>query len=485
MASTFAPISLALTTALLLACGNGNGAATDGTTAESTTTDAGTASTTTGTTDVEPTTGAPAGRPNWHEDVAPVVAEHCQGCHIAGGIAPFTMETYEDTRDWAAVMAFDVAEGLMPPWHAVETDACQPPHGFKHDARLSDELKAMFQAWSDNGAPEGDPSLAAPLPTPPSLDLPDPSATAIMASGVTVEKLDNTLDFFNCLSIDPGNETDVFVTGLQLIPGNRKIVHHVLIYVDEAAESAGWANGIKPDCGGSSGLSGKAPLVSGWVPGGLPMEVPADVGIALPAGARLVLNVHYHATGAGPEQDDATGLALRWTTEQPEWVSMFSLLGAPGDGTPLSGPFVIPADTTDHVEEFEWKVTGPGNTDFPDSVEARLWAVAAHMHKVGVDLRVWVEDRDSGAETCLLETPRWDFDWQRVYEVDRPLGDMVRLKSGDTIRVRCVYDNTIQNPGVQEALAEVGLDAPIDVQLGEETLDEMCIGAIGVAVRQP
>ncbi|MFY0533341.1 hypothetical protein [Nannocystis pusilla] len=252
------------------------------------------------------------------------------------------METYEDTRDWAAVMAFDVAEGLMPPWHAVETDACQPPHGFKHDARLSDELKAMFQAWSDNGAPEGDPSLAAPLPTPPSLDLPDPSATAIMASGVTVEKLDNTLDFFNCLSIDPGNETDVFVTGLQLIPGNRKIVHHVLIYVDEAAESAGWANGIKPDCGGSSGLSGKAPLVSGWVPGGLPMEVPADVGIALPAGARLVLNVHYHATGAGPEQDDATGLALRWTTEQPEWVSMFSLLGAPGDGNPSAAPSSSP-----------------------------------------------------------------------------------------------------------------------------------------------
>ncbi len=114
----------------------------------------------------EPTGGGEAVRPNWHEDVAPVVAERCQSCHFTGGIAPFSMESYADAQPWAPLMAYDAASGLMPPWHAIETPECDPPLPWKHDARLPAELVEMLQAWADAGAPEGDPALAAPLPTP-------------------------------------------------------------------------------------------------------------------------------------------------------------------------------------------------------------------------------------------------------------------------------------------------------------------------------
>ncbi|MEZ4452982.1 MAG: hypothetical protein R3B09_26215 [Nannocystaceae bacterium] len=457
---------------------SGGGGETEDPSATATTTEGATGTT------AEETTGE-ALRPNWHEDVAPVVAERCGACHVDGGIAPFSMSTYEETKDWAPIMAYEVGQGLMPPWHAVETDACQPPLGFKHDARLDDATKALFREWSDHGAPEGDPALAAPIPPPPSIDLPNPTKTVTMASPVTVEKEGATLDYFNCVRIDPGNTSDVYLDGIQLIPGNRAIVHHVLIYADTKAESDGWGpSGIKKDCGGGSGLKSSAPLISGWVPGGLPMETPKDVGIALPAGSRLVLNVHYHATGGGPEIDDGTGVALRWTETPPAWVSNFKLLGDPGDGDSLSGPFSIPAGEADHAEDFEW-IVSQGGSPFPDSVEVRLWAAAAHMHRVGVDLRMWVEDRDTAASTCLLETPRWDFDWQRVYEYDAAVDQMVRLKAGDKIRIQCRYNNTLANPGVMQALAEVGLTEPIDVSVGETTLDEMCIGAIGVAIKTP
>lgn len=419
-------------------------------------------------------------RPNWHEDIAPLVTEACQGCHSDGGIAPFAMLDYQQTAPWSALMADQAEAGLMPPWHALETAQCQPPLAYKHDARLSEAQIQLLRDWSDVGSPEGDPANAAPLPPPPSLDLANPTTTVTMGSPVSIEAQGDKLDFFHCLTFDPGNSEDVFLDGIQLVPGKREILHHVLIYVDEDAASASWPGGVLEDCNGGSGVGGQ--LIGGWIPGGLPMEPPAGVGISLPAGSRLVLNVHYHATGGGPELDDSTALALRWSNQAPEYSSIFTLLGAPGSGTSLTGPLMIPAGASGHVEEFEWVVSANGNA-FPDSVEARIWAVANHMHLVGVDMRAWIEDRDTGEETCLLHTPTWDFNWQRIYEYDAPADQGVRVKAGDIVRIQCTYDNSMDNQALVEALGQAGLDSPIDVNLGEGTLDEMCLTAVGVGVK--
>ncbi|MCA9716737.1 MAG: hypothetical protein H6713_15055 [Myxococcales bacterium] len=465
--------TLPLTLPLLfaLACGDAGSASSDGSTGDESTSEGGS----TGDTGV-------AARPNWHEDIAPFVAENCQGCHQAGGIAPFSMQDYAQTWPWATVMANEAEAREMPPWHALTTEECAPPLPYKHDAQLADEEIQLLRDWAELGAPEGDPALAAPLPAPPSLDLDSPNTVQTMASPLTIAAQGSTLDFFHCISIDPQHGDDVFLTGIQTIPGNRGIVHHVLIYTDETAASAAWSGGVKQDCGGGAGVSAPTQLIGAWVPGGLPMEPPPDVGVRLTAGARLIMNVHYHATGGGDAVDSGTGLALRWVTTPPEYISIFNLVGAPGDGDSLTGELLIPPGAAGHVEEYEWVVSAGGQA-FPDSIEARVWAVAAHMHKVGVDLRAWLVDRDTGEETCLLHTPKWDFNWQRVYEFDGAVGQTVRVKAGDKLRVRCVYDNTLENPGVVEALAEVGGDAPIEVHQGEGTLDEMCLTAIGVAVK--
>ncbi|KIG17071.1 hypothetical protein DB30_03668 [Enhygromyxa salina] len=426
-------------------------------------------------------TGDGDARPNWHEDIAPLVTEACQGCHTDGGIAPFAMQDYAQTSPWSGLMAEQAELGLMPPWHALETAQCQPPLAFKHDARLSDAQIQLLRDWVDVGSPEGDPANAAPLPSPPSLDLANPTTSVTMGSPVSIDAQGNTLDFFHCLSLDPGNDEDVYLDGIQVVPGNREIVHHVLVYVDENAASASWPGGVQQDCGGGSGVSGSQ-LISGWVPGGLPMEPPDGVAISLPAGARLILNVHYHATGGGPTLDDSTGLALRWTNTKPEYGSLFTLLGAPGSGSSLTGPFMIPAGATGHVEEYEWIVSANGSA-FPDTIEARIWAVANHMHLVGVDMRAWIEDRDTGEETCLLHTPNWDFNWQRIYEYDAPANQGVRVKAGDIVRVQCSYDNSMNNPALASALAEAGLDSPVNVSVGEGTLDEMCLTAVGVGIK--
>lgn len=420
-------------------------------------------------------TGSNAARPNWHEDIAPLIVEHCGGCHVAGGIAPYVMDDYEQTRPLAPIMALQAEARLMPPWHAIETDECQPPDSFKHDARLTDEQIQLLRDWADLGAPEGDPALAAPLPTPPSFDLPNPTTTLAMEGSVTVEPVGAQLDFFHCLSLDPGNDQDVYLDGMQVIPGNNAIVHHVLVYVDVNATSAGWAGGVSPNCGGGAGVS-NATLVGGWVPGGMPMTTPDTVGIRLPAGARLVLNMHYHAATTGPEVDQGTGLALRWQTTAPTYVSEFSLIGAPGAGTLQTSPFSIPPGVKDHVEMAELIVPDVGPAD------VRVFSILNHMHKVGVDMKTSVIRAGTGEEVCLVQTPAWDFNWQRLYEYDVTIDQAVRVYSGDIVRVRCTYDNTLDNPALVEALTEVGMTEPQTVSLGEGTLDEMCLAGVGVAV---
>lgn len=487
MVSASRPVLLA--SLVLFACGEtGDGTETAATAATGTDASTGTdPSTGTAdpptTTEPAPTTGDTSGggenvRPNWHEDIAPLVTASCQSCHVPGGIAPFAMTSYADTKPWAPLMAADVAEGLMPPWHALETDVCQPPLPYLHDPRLSADQKAMFQEWADLGAPEGDPALAAPLPPPPSLDLADPTKTVTMPSPLTIDKLGNSLDFFHCVSLDPGNTAPVYIDGLQVVAGNPQIVHHVLIYVDAGADSAAWPGGVKKNCGGGAGI-GSAQLIGGWVPGGMPMVAPAGVSTELPAGARLILNVHYHATGGGPQTDDSTGLALRWTDSPAAWSTFFTLIGAPGVGESLAGPLMIPAGEAAHVEEYEYTV--PAN--IPALADVRVWTVLNHMHKVGVDMRIWVESGQTGEETCLLHTPKWDFNWQRSYQYDAPIDQSFRVRAGDKVRLRCVYNNTMTNPGVVEMLAEAGLDAPVDVGLGEGTLDEMCLTGVGVAIK--
>jgi hypothetical protein len=469
--------------ALLVACGGDDGGPADGTVAD----DSATSGAATGGTGPDPTaatgatedtsdeTGGSALRPNWHEDIAPFVAEHCRGCHDAGGIA-FSMATYASTLPWAPLMVTQTEARLMPPWHGVETDECTPPHAFKHDPRLTDEQIQMLADWVDLQSPEGDPALASPIPPPPSLDLANPTVDIPMGGSVSVEAQGSALDFFHCLSFDPGNTEDVYVDAMQIVPGNPVIAHHTLLFIDTDADSASWPGGISENCGGGSGVSG-GQLVGGWVPGALPIETPDDVGILLPAGARIIFNMHYHASVVGPEVDDATRLILRWQDTAPSYVSQFTLVGAPGAGTITQPPFSIPAGESDHQEVVEYTVPPIGLAD------VRVWSIVNHMHKVGVDMKTSV--LRGGNEECLVQTPGWDFEWQRMYAYDVPIDQSFKVQSGDVVRVRCTYDNTLDNAALVEALGEVGLDQPQTVQLGEGTLDEMCLAGVGVAVRVP
>ena len=415
--------------------------------------------------------------PTWYADVAPVVAEHCTGCHTEGGIAPYSFTDYESTAPLASALALAVESGSMPPWGAAVTDECTPPYGFKDDISLSTEEVELIRAWSDAGAPAGDPEFAAELPAPPDTQL-DPVDTVLqMAEGVTI---DGTRDQFLCFSLDPGVEIDRYFNGMQIVPGNDKVVHHVLVYLDETGESEELAgdDGVYECSGGAIGGT----LLGAWAPGTVPMRTPEDVGMRVTAGSRIVLNIHYHPTGLGPEVDEGTRVELDWMDEQPTWRGEMTLVGnsnspdelLPNDGDRDGGPeFRIPAGAQGHLEEMVFQI--------PEGIpQLRVWSVGSHMHYVGTDMQIRLQG--DTYDDCMLHTPNYSFEWQRLYSFDTDLDQMPLAIGGDQIYLRCEYDNSMNNPFVVEALKEQGLDGPIDVVLGEETLDEMCLGVFGIAV---
>jgi hypothetical protein len=437
--------------------------------------------------------------PTWHADVAPLVSGHCQGCHREGGIAPFSLETYAQAKMWSRTFESVVQTGLMPPFLARTTDECQPRFGYKDDLRLSTDERDLFKRWADAGAPEGDPATAAPLPAPPELELSDAELELKIPSAVTIE---GPGDKFICFSLEPdfsvlaatGPEAAllgerVLIDAAQVHPGNSAIVHHVLVFTDAEGESAALA-GDKGyyDCFGGAQLESPG-LVMAWAPGATPVRAPEGLAMALPSKGRLVVQVHYHPTGK-PETDDATSVQLRrYKAGIPDYIGTLSLIGnarsttaggmglQPGPDDTGNAEFRIPAGVQGHTEAMRFAIPA---TKAP----YRLWAVGSHMHYVGTDMRIGItraQPGDEPAEECLLQTPDWDFNWQRGYLFDTPIDQAPTAKPGDVLDLRCTYDNSMQNPLVQAALLEQGMTEPRDVSLGEETLDEMCLGIFGMA----
>lgn len=424
----------------------------------------------------------------WHQDIAPIVAERCAGCHNDGGIAPFSLTTYDEAAAWAELALQAVEAGQMPPWGQANTEECQPRHGFEGDPTLTDEQVDLLAAWIDGGLEEGDPATAAPLPEAPNLDLEDAEIHLEMDGEIEIGP---GSDQYWCYVMDPELDSPAFIDGVQVRAGNEKIVHHVLLYLDETGQSEALAGDDgRYECFGGPGL-GQPTLLGAWAPGAPPSLYPEGVAGSIPEGAKLVMNVHYHPTGA-VETDAGTGVDIRYATGSPLYLGELALIGnfesSLGGGMGLlSGPgdsgdfpeFRIPAGASGHTETMLFRM--------PVGVpELKIWSASSHMHYVGTDMLIAIDREVPEASTgieeeCLVQTPRYDFNWQRGYRYDAALDDVPTMTAGDILYMRCTYDNSMSNPYVVEALADQGLSEPVDVYLGEETLDEMCLGVFGVA----
>ncbi|HEU5117011.1 MAG TPA: redoxin domain-containing protein [Isosphaeraceae bacterium] len=386
----------------------------------------------------------------YSEQVAPILFANCTECHRTGQIGPFPLETYSQARKRADDLVYVVQERLMPPWKPA------PGFGpkFSHDRSLSAEEIATLAAWADAGAPEGDPSKTPPLPKyndgwtlgKPDLVVEMPEAFDVPASGG---------DIYRCFVIPTNLPEDRYVAGIQYQPGNPKVVHHIIGYVDNtgaARKKDAEEEGPGYTCFGGPQIEISNEL-GGWAPGVEASVLPEAIGRPLPKNSDVIIQVHYHPSGKA--ETDKSRIALYFAKKPTKQA--FHWWAA------IEKEFeLVPDDPS------TWKVEAQ---TLPLPVDVEVLSVAPHMHLLGKDMKMWAE-LPGGKTIDLVWIDNWDFQWQNQYYFEKP----IELPKGSVVKLVSHFDYSSDNPRISRKP-----DEPLEsVKWGEATTDEMCIGFFGI-----
>jgi hypothetical protein len=407
--------------------------------------------------------------PTFSKDVAPIFYKNCTSCHRAGEIAPMSLFTYQDARPWAKSIATRVAAGTMPPWHADSSKIA-----FSNDRHLSDADKATILTWANGGAPEGNPK---DLPSPPNYTpgwaIGEPSVVLTMQEDYPIPASGTVA--YQYFEVPTNFTEDKWIQGFEVRPGNRAVVHHVIVYARPpaqpekapAAENAPqrprqqlieFAEGMDIPAGQTGGPELPAdqrkplgpndrsrpgmlgPLVGGYVPGNATRMYEPGTATKLAAGSTLVFQMHYTTTGKATT--DRTSIGLIFAKQPPKTPLVNAAL--------LNGSLHIPAGAADHRVDAEMTI----NQDIT------LWSMLPHTHVRGKRWEYQAIYPDGRTET-ILSVPRYDFEWQTDYVYAQPK----KLPKGTKLHATAWYDNSKANKS--------NPDPTQDVWWGDQTWEEM------------
>jgi len=391
---------------------------------------------------------SPAETATFNKDVAPIIFEHCTSCHRPGEIAPFSLQTYEDVRQRARLIAEATEHRFMPPWQP------DPAYGdFEGERRLSDDEIAVIRQWVEGGAIEG---AAGDLPRAPAFtrgwQLGPPDLVVTLAKPFAMPATGP--DVFRNFVLPVSIKSRRFVRAIEFRPGTSKAIHHARILIDESRESR-WRDGqdAEPGFGGMDAPGAHFPdgHFLGWAAGKSPTETP--LAWPIEAGTDLVVQTHLKPTGRA--EDVQPSIGLYFTDKAPATTPLMIRLG--------SRTFDIPAGAANYA------VTD----SFVMPVDAEALRIYPHAHYLGREMTV-VATLPGGRTERLLHIANWDFNWQDDYEYEKP----VALPKGATLQMRYVFDNSAANPNNPSA-------PPQRVRFGPEATDEMADLLVQVVAKRP
>ncbi|MBZ5619049.1 MAG: cytochrome c [Acidobacteriia bacterium] len=415
----------------------------------------------------------------FNKDVLPVLQKNCQSCHRPGEVAPMSFLTYQEARPWAKAIKAAVLSRKMPPWFA---DA---KYGhFLNERKLTEAETKALVSWADNGAPEGD---AKDKPAPahfmqgwnikPDVTIEMPNPFEVPASGI-IE--------YQYIVVPTHFDKDVWVTAAEVRPGNRAVMHHVIVYVRPPGST--YLKDAKPgipfvpvtferDANGAAirripqappqpapqagteaprpqpnnGMAG-IELLTAFAPGlqEQRFDTPiADAAKFVPAGSDLVFQLHY--TTNGKPASDRTKIGLTLADKPPKYRYFTS--------NATQQQFEIPPNDPNYETHSMITIGEP----------AQLVWLMPHMHVRGKDF-LYQAAYPTGESETLLSVPKFDFNWQLGYEEAKP----VPLPKGTRIECTAHHDNSVNNPA--------NPNPNVTVRWGDQTWEEMMMGWFALVV---
>ena len=392
----------------------------------------------------------------YYEHVKPIIDNKCGACHFDGGIGPMALTTYDEVKPHVGLVKAVTASGVMPPWRASGTLDM-----YEGDRRLTEDETDVLVRWVEQGAPEGEKANEPEPVAPIARGLPRVDYTLEMEEEYTPEiEPDN----YRCFALEwPYDETK-YITGLSVEPGRAEIVPHALVYLVQPEQAAGMIEQDAADEGPgwncSSGTPGVAAWLTSYEPGGYGQEVPGKLGFEIKPGSVLLLQIHYNTLHGKFADKSRVDFMLE---DEVDRVGRVQLLMQP---TWPVGFMNIPANQPDVVHTYRGRPTGLRN----DTVYDLYW-VDLHMHTLGKSGGIGIIRADNpGKVEPLLEIPDWAFEWQETYILKKP----IKVYPDDQLVVECHFDNT----AAKQLVVDGQRLAPRDVNWGEGTTDEMCLGNI-------
>ncbi len=412
-------------------------------------------------------TTAPPKEVTFSRDVAPILYRNCAVCHRPNDIAPMSLISYKEVFPWARPIRGVVVERKMPPWHA------DPQVGdFINDARLSDAEIATIDTWVRTGAREGDPKDLPPLPVfetgwhiKPDQILTIPEFNVSSA----------TQDDYEYIYVPTNFKEDKWVQAAEVMPGDRRVVHHATVSViagkeaatKEAENSKSDAGVDKyhfrtgrvlhvrqdapviddgcsaPEGGGFPGeSSGYLNIVPGiYLPGHLAETRPPGYALRIPAGSYLQFQVHY-SNRTGADVKDRTSIGLVFAREPVKHeIAQYEI---------WNNLFLIPANDDNH------RVT----SCFTLPKDATAVAYTAHMHFRGKSMKTEAIYPD-GRHEILMNVPHYDFRWQETYFLKKQF----LLPKGTKLVTTAYFDNSLNNPQNPDPSRAIRWGEPSDEEM--------------------
>src|SRR5579884_407426 len=373
------------------------------------------------------------GRITYAKHVSRILQKNCQECHRPGRIGPMALLTFDDALAWSDTIREVINEGRMPPWHA------DPRYGkFSNDRRLSEEDKETLLAWLDNGTPRGDDKDLPPprcFPEGWSIGKPDLVVKMPRAFEVPAKAPKDGIPY-QFFTVDPGFTEDHWVQRAEAHPDAAAVVHHIVVFIQRKGEF------FNPDAPGA--------VLCGTAPGDMPLDLPEGFAKKVPAGAKLVFQMHYTPNGKPYRDQSSVGLAF---AKKP----------------PRHHVYTVPIYSARFITRVDRIPAGASNykieSEYVFEQDSHLLHFMPHMHLRGKDF-LYEAIYPNGKKEILLSVPRYDFGWQSVYRLAQP----VACPKGTKLHCVAHFDNSEKNPN--------NPDPTKTVYWGDQTWEEMMIGWI-------
>ena len=360
----------------------------------------------------------------FHKDIAPIIHSKCTPCHKPGGVAPFKLIEYEDVYKRGKFIAHVTQSRYMPPWHA------GPNFGvFKHERKLSPRQVGLIKLWVQNGMEQGDKSHYQPLGDESLSNLmKTETADIVIRMNETYEVPGDLSEQYRFFVVPSRLREDTFVSSIDFVPGNKRMVHHSRIMTD-TTHNMRTMDGLS-EFDPKVNDYRKTPLVDeffhGWVPGNFRIKFPPGTGKKIYKDTDFIFNIHYSPTPK-PEWDRSEIRLYRTTEKVEREVGTLAL----DEKYITNQPFEIPPG---EVSTFYMK--SPFVTH-----DLSVIGVLPHMHLLGKSFKAYAITPE-GDLVKLIHIPSWDFNWQNTYQYK----NLVKIPKGSVIYAEAVFDNRAENP---------------------------------------